>query len=240
MNRRTLIVDDEPGARADLRWLLSTHAGFPVVGEAATFASARARLAKNDYEVVFLDVQLVGGNGFDLVPHVWLEARIIFVTAFDHHALRAFEVNALDYLLKPVSTERFAATIARLAAPPPPAVSSALRFRPDDSVLVHTDAGNRFVRLAQIGAIFSNENYSDVKLHNGEHVLTRRTLKSWEDSLPPAQFRRVHRQVLVNLASIESHRRDTRETAELRITGVRAPVPVSRAYLPDLRDYLKG
>ncbi len=240
MNTRTLIVDDEPGARADLRWLLSAYPSFSVVGEAATFASARARLEKNDYDIVFLDVQLVGGNGFDLVPHVWPEARIIFVTAFDQHALRAFEVNALDYLLKPVSTERFAATITRLAAPSGAPAAGALTLRADDTVLVHTDANNRFVPLGHIGAIFSNENYSDVLLRTGERILTRRTLKSWEDRLPSAQFRRVHRQALVNLACIESHRRDTRETAELRITGVTAPVPVSRAFLSDLRDYLKS
>src|SRR4051812_29748172 len=112
---RCLIVDDELSARDGLRWLLSAHPAYVIVGEAATFDEALAQLARQDYDLVFLDIQLVGGNGFDLVPHVRRGARIVFVTAFDRHALRAFEVNAVDYLLKPVSPERFAASLARLA-----------------------------------------------------------------------------------------------------------------------------
>lgn len=236
MKIRTLLIDDESDARAELRWLLSAHPTHPVVGEAATFTSARQLLQAGGYELVFLDIQLFGGNGFDLVPHVAPGARVIFVTAFDRFAVRAFEVNALDYLLKPVALERFAAALARLASSAP--LPSAQPFRADDTALIHTDAGARFVPLDLLAAIFSNENYSDVLLRTGERLLTRRTLKSWQDALPPAHFRRVHRQALVNLACIESHRRDTRETAKLRVTGVPDPVPVSRAFLPDLRPFL--
>lgn len=233
---RTLLIDDEAAARDELRWLLAAHPGYTVVGEAATLATARRRLQQADYDLVFLDVQLFGGNGFDLVPDVAPGARVIFVTAFDRFALRAFEVNALDYLQKPVSTERFAAALAKRAGGSTPAQPPA--FRADDTVLVHTDAGDRFVPLARISAIFSNENYTDVILGTGERFLTRRTLKAWEELLPPAQFQRAHRKALVNLAAIEGHRRDTRETAELRVTGVKDHVPVSRNHLPGLRPHL--
>lgn len=235
---RTLIIDDEPGARAEMRWLLAAHPGYPVVGEAATFAHGRTRLGGTDYDLVFLDIQLVGGSGFDLVPHVRRGARIVFVTAFDQHALRAFEVNALDYLLKPVSPERFAGSLARLAANAAETAAPSVNFRADDTVLVHTDTGDRFVPIPQISAIISNENYSDLHLRSGERVLTRRTLKSWEDALPAEQFMRVHRQALVNLAAVEKHRRDTRETAELYLAGMRQVVPVSRSFLPELETRL--
>jgi two-component system LytT family response regulator len=234
---RTLIIDDEPAARAELRWLLSGHVGYEVVGEAATFAAARNRLGQADYDLVFLDIQLVGGSGFDLVPQVARAARVIFVTAFDTFALRAFEVNALDYLVKPVSTERFAASLAR-ARPMAATPEADAVFRHDDTVLVHTDVGDRFVPVAQISAVFSNENYSDVQLRTGERVLTRRTMKSWEDALPADQFMRVHRQALVNLANIERFRRDTRETGELRMRGVKDVVPVSRSFLSGLETRL--
>ncbi len=236
MDTRILLIDDEPAARAELRWLLSAHPGHTVVGEAATLATARTRLQQADYDLVFLDVQLVGGSGFDLVPDVAPDARIIFVTAFDRHALRAFEVNALDYLLKPVATERFAAALAKRRGGSTPARGPA--FQADDTVLVRTYAGDRFVPLKQISAIFSNENYSDVVLRSGERLLTRRTLKAWEDLLPAAQFQRAHRQALVNLACIEGHHRDTRETAELRVTGLKDGVPVSRNHLAELRPRL--
>lgn len=236
--RRVLLIDDEAAARAELRWLLSPYDSHTVVGEAATFARARARLEEPDYDLVFLDVQLVGGNGFDLVPHVARGARIIFVTAFDKFAVRAFEVNALDYLLKPVSTERFAVALAKSTGESVPAPRAA--FRADDSVFIQTDDGKRFVPLAAISAVLSNENYSDVLLRSGERLLTRRTMKTWEDLLPPAQFLRVHRQAIVNVAAIESHRRDTRETFELSLAGVKTPVAVSRSFVADLKPHLEA
>ncbi|HLP24840.1 MAG TPA: LytTR family DNA-binding domain-containing protein [Acidobacteriota bacterium] len=234
--RRVLLIDDEAAARAELRWLLSPYAGHAVVGEAATFARARARLDEHDYDLVFLDVQLVGGNGFDLVPHVARAARIIFVTAFDKFAVRAFEVNALDYLLKPVSTERFAVALAKSTSESAAAPRAA--FRADDTVLIQTDDGKRFVPLAKISAVLSNENYSDVLLRTGERLLTRRTMKIWEDLLPSAQFIRVHRQAIVNLAAIENHRRDTRETLELSVAGAKEAVPVSRSFVAALKLHL--
>jgi two-component system, LytTR family, response regulator len=236
--RRVLLIDDEAAARAELRWLLSPYEGHTVVGEAATFARALARLEQHDYDLVFLDVQLVGGNGFDLVPHVARAARTIFVTAFDKFAVRAFEVNALDYLLKPVSTERFAVALAKSTSDSAAAPRAA--FRADDTVLIQTEEGKRFVPLAAISAVLSNENYSDVLLRTGERLLTRRTMKTWEDLLPSAQFLRVHRQAIVNVAAIESHRRDTRETLELALAGVKTPISVSRNFVGDLKPHLDG
>lgn len=235
---RTLVIDDEAGARAEIRWLLSKHPGYSIVAEAATFASARMWLAKALYDLVFLDIQLIGGSGFDLVPHVRADARIVFVTAFDQHALRAFEVNALDYLLKPVSPERFAASLARLQNPAAAPAETGQVFRADDTVMVSTEGGARFILLTEISAIFSNENYSDLQLRNGERVITRRTMKSWEDTLPATHFMRVHRQAFVNLTFVEGHRRDSRETAELRVAGVREPVPVSRSFLSEVESRL--
>src|SRR2546423_10649622 len=111
---RALLIDDEPPARADLRERLAAHPRVTIVDEAGTLARARALLACDDYDLVFLDIQLRGGSGFDLVPDVRPEARIVFVTAFNDHAVRAFDVNALDYLLKPVQPARLAASLARL------------------------------------------------------------------------------------------------------------------------------
>src|SRR5688572_22135523 len=115
---RALLIDDEPPARIVLRTLLAPHP-VEIVGEAGTLRAARELLARHDYTLVFLDIQLRGGTGFDLVPAVRPGAEIVFVTAHDEHALRAFEVNALDYLLKPIKPERLAASITRLTSPLP-------------------------------------------------------------------------------------------------------------------------
>jgi two-component system, LytTR family, response regulator len=235
---RSLIIDDEKSARDGLRWLLSAHPNYAIVGEAATFDQGAALLERPDYELVFLDIQLVGGSGFDLVPHVRRAARIVFVTAFDRYALRAFEVNAVDYLLKPVSPERFAASLTRLTQSATPRAHESspplLKLASDDTVLISTDTGDRFVPVVDITAVLSNANYSDVHLRNGQRLFTRRTMKTWEDLLPPENFLRVHRHALVNLASIENHSRTGRETFELRVTGVREPVGVSRHCVTEL------
>jgi len=119
--RRALLIHYEISARRDLRALLGAHPEVTIVGEAALIEEALALLRRDDYDLVFLDIQLIGGTGFDLVPDVRPAARIIFVTAFDQFALRAFEVNALDYLRKPLRVARLAEALRRL----PPSADSA-------------------------------------------------------------------------------------------------------------------
>lgn len=238
MDIPTLIIDDEPGARAEMRWLLSLHPGHPVVGEAETFADARELLARPGYRLVLLDIQLVGGNGFDLVPEILPEARIIFVTAFDEHALRAFEVNALDYLLKPVARDRFATALARISAGP---TVTATGPRPaalalDDRLLLRLDSTRtRFVRLDDILIVTACENYTEVRLVSGEKLFVRMTMKKWEERLPSASFARAHRHLIVNLAHLERIERRSRATHDLHLAGLAEPLAASYRYIANLR-----
>jgi len=238
---RALLIDDEPPACEALRALLAEHPVITVVGEAGTMAEARARLAAADYDLVFLDIQLRGGSGFDLVPAVRPGARIIFVTAYDGHAVRAFEVNALDYLVKPAAPGRLAVALARLAAPATDAPLPASRpLLLGDRVLVKLGAGTeRFVLLADIRFVASVENYSELALGAaGERLLVRRTLKAWADTLPPAHFVRVHRQLIVNVAHVRRVERASDRTSLLHLDGVGDPVAASYRYAGALRAAL--
>lgn len=235
---RAVIIDDEINARKDLRQLLAAHPEVVIVGEAARFEDARALLQKGDYDLAFLDVQLLGGSGFDLVPDVRPEARIIFVTAYDQFALRAFEVNALDYLQKPVRTARLAEALRRIAAPAP---ANTIALRTDDVVQVKTGPGAaRFVRVADISLINSQDNYSEVRLAAGEHFLVRQTLSLWEERLPGTHFLRVHRQSIVNLSRVEGFAHADEETMLLRLAGLTEPVRARRQHLPELQTRLAG
>ncbi len=234
---RALIIDDEAPARAALRGLLRAHPEITLVGEADTVADAQVRLAVPDYDLVFLDIQLVGGTGFDLLPCIRPEARFVFVTAFDQHAVRAFEVNALDYLIKPVRPQRLDDALRRLADSSSPFLHLPL----ESSDLVHLKIGNgttRFVALTDLAAIEANENYSTVLLGDGTQLLVRRTMKTWEDTLPAAQFVRVHRATIVNLARYRGSDRESYEITLLRIEGLAEPVRASFRYLPELRTRL--
>lgn len=234
---KALIIDDEVCARKDLRALLAAHPEVTIAGEAASIDDARKLLREGGYDLVFLDVQLLGGSGFDLVPEVHPAARIIFVSAYDQFALRAFEVNALDYLHKPVRTARLAETLRRVNSAPTPAPASELRG--DDIVQVKTGPGAaRFVRVADIELVTSQDNYSEVRLANHEHFLVRQTLSSWEQRLPSAQFLRVHRQAIVGLAYVEGFTHADEETTLLRLTGLPEPVRARRQHLPELQARL--
>ncbi|MEY2881875.1 MAG: hypothetical protein RLZZ15_4255 [Verrucomicrobiota bacterium] len=234
---RALLIDDEPAALAALHTLLAEQAVGPVtiVGEVLTLTAARALLARDDYDLVFLDIQLRGGSGFDLVPHVRPGARIVFVTAHDEFSLRAFEVNALDYLIKPVEPGRLARTLERLGTATPP---DPVRFQPDDPVYVETDGAACFVPLRQIAAILSGDNYTELRLTNGRHLLVRRPLAQWEASLPAESVMRAHRQALVNLTAVERAEALSDERGALHLAGWPDPVIASRRQWPAVRARL--
>ncbi len=237
---KALLIDDEVLAREEMRRLLAAHPEILIVGEAEDVPGARTRLESSDYDLVFLDIQLAGGTGFDLVPHVAPAAEIIFVTAHDRFALRAFEVNALDYLLKPVSPARLAAALDRLQSD---SQLSALNsevpsaplgtLAPGDRVFLKNDRGARFVPLAEFSAIISCDNYTDVFIADGSHFLMRRSLKAWESALPADTFARVHRQALVNLTLLERIE-TTGDTPSLFLRGMKQPVACSHRLAPDL------
>jgi two-component system LytT family response regulator len=235
-----LTIDDEPPPRAVLRTLLAAHPSEQILGEAGTITKARELLARSDYTLVFLDIQLRGGSGFDLVPLVRHGARIVFVTAHDEHALRAFDANALDYLLKPVKPERLAATLTRLDGLRP-AESGALPARGlklADSVYVRTDDGARFFPLTAIALLRSCENDCEIHLASGETLLVRHTPKAWENVLPLPPFARAHRQALINLGHLMRVEEDGGDAPLLHLTGLREPLRASRREWPNLRTRL--
>jgi len=233
---KILLIDDEPAARQFLRLALAEHPTAEIAGEAGTMNEARVELARTDYDLVLLDIQLRGGSGFDLVPCVRAEARIVFVTAYDQHALRAFAVNALDYLLKPIDPARLTEALQRASgALRPPAIS----FAPDDVVHVKTGTGTtRFISVASIALITTSDNYTELTLADGARHFVRRTLKSWEEALPAATFVRVHRHAIVNLTHLRRSDRATDETTLLTLAGVTEPVRASFRYARDLRARL--
>ncbi|WP_438479943.1 LytR/AlgR family response regulator transcription factor [Oleiharenicola lentus] len=241
---RALIIDDEAPARQDLHGRLAAHPHLTVVGEAMTIKAARALLEAGGYDLVFLDVQLIGGSGFDLVPSVKAGARIIFVTGFSEYAVRAFEVNAIDYLVKPVKPERLAEALVRVNQPlemnenSPVSGTGNRALNAED--LLHLNAGTvaRFAPVADVAFIVSDENYSRVWLVDGTSVLVRRTLKSWEERLAAAGFQRVHRAAIVNLAKLKGYRRDAQGAIALELHGVTEVVPVGRNYWPELKSRL--
>ncbi|QDF03171.1 LytR/AlgR family response regulator transcription factor [Myxococcus xanthus] len=239
---RALLVDDERLARAELRELLAPHAQVTVVGEADGVASALAQIEALRPSLLFLDVQMPGEGGFELLSRLpECPFDVIFVTAHDAHALRAFEVNALDYLLKPVHPERLARTLARLTvreqgrpAPAPSLVRQ--KLVEGDMLFLESGAKSRFVRVDQIVCLCGAGDYAEVVTADGLRTLSPRPLKEWELRLPARTFARIHRSALVNLTFVERVDRGLGGSGDVFLRGVPEPLPLSRSHAAVLRE----
>src|SRR5262245_35484694 len=162
MKWNAVIVDDERLARNKLRSLLAQHPHIRLVGEADSVDAAIETIERTRPDVVFLDIQMPGKSGFELVNHVNLPLKIIFVTAFDEYAIRAFEVNALDYLLKPVSPERLEKAIERLTAPSTSSEGSSRPLEYNDFLFLPFGDSSRFLRVREIKCIRAADVYSEI------------------------------------------------------------------------------
>ncbi|MGH9626452.1 MAG: LytR/AlgR family response regulator transcription factor [Bryobacteraceae bacterium] len=191
---KALIVDDERIARQELRRLLVAHPEIEIVGEARSGEEARELIGRLAPDVLFLDVQMPGMNGFEMLEHLEDVPQVIFTTAYDQYALKAFEISALDYLLKPVAPARLAAAVAKLR---PERAHAQL-----ERVFVKDGERCWLVRVADIFLLESEGNYTRVCFAN-ERPLIPRSLAALEERLDAAMFFRTGRRQIVNLKWIE-------------------------------------
>jgi len=200
---KAMIVDDEPLARLELRRLLAEFPEIEIVGEAANVEEAAAGVEKWQPELLLLDIQMPGGTGFDLLAQLENVPRVIFTTAYDHHAVHAFEVNALDYLLKPIEPERLAAAIARARTSKAGSPAAASTGPALERLFVRDGSRCWFVPLREVSLMVSEGNY--VRLHWGtSRPLLPRALTSLEQRLDPGRYFRANRRQIINLDFIAS------------------------------------
>jgi len=236
-----IIVDDERRARRELKQLLEeAHADqCRVVGEAATVREAVTLLKSHDPDVVFLDIHLASESGFDLLPLLDRTVTVVFVTAFDRYAIRAFEVNALDYLLKPVAPRRLAATLARLGRPAAasvPVVPESLGY--EDRLFLRLNDRMAFIRVRDIVAIHADGDNSVLRLSDGRRARTRKSLREWVDRLPERDFVRIHRSTVVNLGFVERLEEWSHFSYRVYLRGLVEPLQMSRRWGARVRSRL--
>ena len=210
MTLRVAIVDDEPLARERIRALLAAHADIEIAAECGDGVAAIAVLDGARPDAVFLDIQMPGIDGFDVLTAAEHVPAVVFVTAYDEHALRAFDAHAVDYVLKPIDARRFAVALTRLRerlrAPNIDDVramaADLARYRGWPARLA-VRAGSRIdlVAVADIHWIEAAGNYVCLHLASSQHTM-RETLKSLEARLDPAAFVRIHRSAIVNIERV--------------------------------------
>lgn len=243
-----LLVDDSRLARTELRHLLHAFPDVRLVGEAAHAAEARAQLAALRPDLLLLDIHMPGETGFELLASLDRAPHVVFTTAYDEHALRAFEYNALDYLLKPVQESRLGAALAKvraqlaapLPAPPATAEAPAAPLTEHDQVFVKDGEQCWFVRLADVRLFEISGAYTRLHFGGGaQRPLIPRTLQQLEARLDPKVFFRANRQQIVNLKWVAAVEPWFSHSLRLTLRGDDAPVvEVSRQQSVRFRELL--
>jgi two-component system LytT family response regulator len=239
---RTLVADDEPVARAGLRAMLTAFDWVEVVGEAADGEAAVEEIDRLRPELVFLDVQMPGLLGTDVLRRIERQPFVIFTTAYSQHAVSAFELGAVDYLLKPFGPARLAAAMERIrAAIGEPAgvgaierLTGALAGGPISRLFVRTGGSLVPLPVTEVAWFEADGDYVIAHTERTRHAL-HLPLSRLEERLDPKRFLRVHRAHIVNLDHVRVFKRDPRGNLEAELVNGRR-VPVSRARAQELRS----
>jgi two-component system LytT family response regulator len=245
---RAVVVDDEELARQVLREYLSAHAEIELVAECANGFEAVKAVAESQPDLLFLDIQMPKLDGFEVLELIGGDLAVIFVTAYDSHAIRAFEVHAVDYLLKPIAAERFEAALQRAkerlsgkgkhAALPPAELAAAARPPAQylDRIPVRDGTRVSIIPVSKLDYAEAQDDYVALASDGKKH-LKQQTISSLEAALDPSRFLRVHRSYIVNLervARVEPYGKDS----YVAVLSNATQIPVSRAGYARLRAFL--
>lgn len=235
MTHTALIVDDERIARNELEYMLRDYPQFEIVGQAASVDEAVERIQTLKPELIFLDVQMPSASGFELFERVPVEAWVIFVTAYEEFALRAFEVNALDYLTKPVRQQRLGAALDRflhrIQVKP-----STVGLRMSDSILLTIGRHARFVKIASIDCILAEGDYTRVVVGGNSIGTVLKSMKEWEQDLPQDTFYRIQRSAIVNCEHVDRLEKHESGGFAVYLHNVETPLLMSRRSARQFRE----
>jgi two-component system, LytTR family, response regulator len=245
---RALLVDDEELARQVLREFVAAHPDIEIVAECANGFQAVKAVAEQKPDLVFLDIQMPKLDGFEVLELIGRETAVVFVTAYDRYAIKAFEVHAVDYLLKPVGVERFEAALVRareriggkLPQQGLPPAELAAAARPPSQYLdrIPVRDGTRvfIIPVSKLDYAEAQDDYVALASEGKKH-LKQQTISSLESALDPSRFMRIHRSYIVNLervARVEPYGKDT----HVAVLTNGAQLPVSKSGYARLRAFL--
>lgn len=242
--KKVIIIDDEPLARSIVKTYLDDFPELEIVAECGDGFEGVKMIAQHQPDLVFLDIQMPKINGFEMLELIQEKPDIIFTTAFDEYALKAFETHALDYLLKPFSKERFAGAIEKWRKAEKPkaetiaGITETANKQPDERFRIVVKDGTeiRIIPTADIHYLEAYDDYVKIFMKNGYH-LKKKTMNYFEKVLDPKQFIRIHRSYIINineLTRIESFEKNS----YVAILRSEKRVPISRSSYSELKSIL--
>jgi len=233
---RSLIIDDERLARETLKDMLADFPMIEIIGEAESVSHSIQLINSFAPHLLFLDIQLTDGTGFDLLSKISYSGKVIFITAYDEFAIRAFEVNAIHYLLKPVSHVSLKEAIDRLQRTEFEKVpDNLINFKFTDRLLVSSGSFLNFIKVSSIVTIAAAGDYSLIRTSDGKELIDSKTMTEWEDRLPKNHFLRINRSVIVNFDAIEKTEQKSVNLILINVRGITKPFRISRLYYKKIR-----
>ena len=237
---RVLVVDDIPVQRLVMRRLVEAHPSLEWIGEADGAEPALVLIETRKPDALLLDVQMPGLSGLELFARLTDPPKVVFASAWPTYAVEAFELDAVDYLLKPVSPERFASTVRRLerlfsgdtAAPP-------VRHEPMDRICVRTTERTIFLPLHGVVSLTADGDFTWVRDSQQPPILACRRLGEFDELLPSPPFIRLDRSLIINLDRVSKVERLSRNEAHLWMRGLAEPVEIGRTAIASLQEITK-
>ncbi len=247
MNRMitVLLVDDEVAANQRLAEMLTAFPAIQVIGAVTSVTAALVIIQKEMPNVIFLDVEMPERFGLAILPHLSPLTRVVFVTGHQRYTLKAFEVGATDYLLKPVNEERLQLTIERLLptqnAIKADSIDSPLnRHRLNGKILIPIHEREEWIPIAEILWIEAEQNYTRIQTLNHQQIMIKRLLTDWENELPVDHFHRLGRSVIIQTDKIRATEWQSRDRKLLFFSGTETPLIVGRTLAYRLKELLEN
>jgi len=237
---RIALIDDERLARQGLRQLLEAHPNLQIIGEADSKEAGLELLLHKKPDAVFLDIRMPGATGFDLLREIESPPKVVLVTAHAAHAIQAFDIEAVDYLLKPVGASRFAQAVRRLenACAGPVEDSASQSFSRDDSLCLSTPRRTDVIPLSHISALQADGDFTRFFIKNSRPIMICHPLGYYEKQLPSPPFFRLDRSHIINSSQTIQLDRKSRDEALLMLDGLVEPLVLGRTAQIRLREFL--
>lgn len=242
-NIRAVLVDDVEMMRITLKKVLEQFPHIELVGEASSFEQAKDVINNLQPDLLLLDIDLNGLTSIDLLGEINCTPKIIFITSHENFAVKAFELNAVDYILKPISASRISKAIQRITSSVAEtevlAADSDEKFQSDQIILLNFDNKMNFIKIKDINYIEAYGNYTKVFMTDGKLSITYNSIKNWDAKLPSDVFIQIHRSTVVNLLNVLKIEKWTNDTGRLYLKGMEKPFEISRSYFFQIKKKYK-
>lgn len=237
---KVAVIDDVAVQRLVFRRLIAEHSILQWVGEAEKVEEAEMLISRTSPDVLILDVQLSGKTGFDLLERLSRPPRVVFASSWPNYAVDAFNLDAIDYLLKPVSPDRFSAMVQRIRRVFIPHEEKSVRHDPGDRICLRTTEKTFFLSLSGIAALKADGDFTWVYDTSQPPILACRRLGEFDELLPSPLFVRLDRSIIINSKRIAKIERHTRNLTQIWLLGLAEPVEIGRTATERLQEIVKS